>query len=84
MDEVRDIKTKCINSPEAFLWRTTTAAVEPVKQIFYSIQKLAYADRPDYEFIRQQLLQLLQTEEEKEVHGDNKGASAVRKEKDDF
>jgi len=65
VDEVRDIKAKCLANPEALLWRTTTAGVEQIKNIFYAIQKLDYADRPDYELIRQQLLQLLQKEEEK-------------------
>lgn len=37
-----------------------------IKEIFYSIAKLRYADRPDYDFIRKQLHSLLHKEELKE------------------
>ncbi len=76
-EQVRDVKTRCLANPESLLWKTTTAGVDQIQQIFYSIKKLGYADRPDYELIRQQLLGLLQHEEDKALHGDNKGALAV-------
>jgi hypothetical protein len=64
-DEVRDVKTRCFAEPEKMLWRTSTARCQEVKNIFHSLKKLQYADRPDYEYIRQQLFSLLQNEEVK-------------------
>lgn len=65
MDEVRDIKTLCFNDPENHLWRTTTSEMQEVRNIFYKIKELQYADRPDYDYIRDQLTILLQKEETK-------------------
>jgi len=62
-DEVRDVKTKCFEDPEHNLWKTTTARLQEVKNIFYCLKKLQYVDRPDYEYIRQQLFSLLHNEE---------------------
>lgn len=62
MDDVRDIKAKCLADPERFLWRATANTPE-VKSIFYMISKLRYSDKPDYGFIRGQLNVLLQKEE---------------------
>eukprot|EP01022_Parablepharisma_sp_SALTPOND_P012582 TRINITY_DN161_c0_g2_i8.p2 TRINITY_DN161_c0_g2~~TRINITY_DN161_c0_g2_i8.p2 ORF type:complete len:386 (+),score=13.43 TRINITY_DN161_c0_g2_i8:911-2068(+) len=66
VDEVRDVKARCLENPDELLWKTTTFGVEEIKNIFYSISGLGYADRPNYEYIRQQLVQLLQKEENKE------------------
>ena len=66
MDEVKVIKAKCLSDPENNLWKTTTKGIPELKQIYYSISKLGYPDKPDYEFIRTQLKILLQKEELKE------------------
>eukprot|EP00826_Nyctotherus_ovalis_P058164 TRINITY_DN7978_c0_g2_i4.p1 TRINITY_DN7978_c0_g2~~TRINITY_DN7978_c0_g2_i4.p1 ORF type:complete len:332 (+),score=35.52 TRINITY_DN7978_c0_g2_i4:549-1544(+) len=65
MDEVRDIKAKCLADPEKLLWRTTTSGIQQVCNIFYAIQRLEYADRPDYGYIREQLNVLLAKEDAK-------------------
>lgn len=64
-DDVRDVKTKCFSDPERYLWRTTTARNQEVRNIYYSLTPLKYEDRPDYEYIRQQLFSLLRNEETK-------------------
>ncbi len=66
-DEVRDVKAQCLNEPEKYLWCTTTSWMTEVRNIFYSIAKLQYADRPDYAYIRSQLLCLQQREEAREM-----------------
>ena len=47
MDEVKDIKTRCLGSPDRLLW-DKTKNIEEVKNIFYYIKKLKYSDMPDY------------------------------------
>jgi len=64
-DDVRDVKARCFENPENLLWKTTTADNSEVKNIFYSIKDLEYKDRPNYEYIRMQLLSILQREENK-------------------
>jgi len=54
MDEVKLIKTRCLSNPDKFLWEVTKNIPE-VKNIFYHIKRLEYADKPDYQFIRDQL-----------------------------
>lgn len=65
MDDVRDIKALCLGNPENFLWCSTTSEMQEVRNIFYSIKKLQYADKPDYDYIRNQLNSLLQKEKMK-------------------
>lgn len=65
MDEVRDIKAQCLADPEKLLWRTTTSGMQEVHNIFYNLQQLKYSDRPDYNYIKEQLNSLLQKEEAK-------------------
>jgi hypothetical protein len=55
-DEVRDIKLRCLSNPETFLWTTTTKRLPQAALIFRHIQSLNYEDKPDYEYIRSQLL----------------------------
>lgn len=62
-DDVRDVKAKCLAEPEKHLWKTTTANLQEVRNIFNSIMKLKYGDRPDYNYIKLQLESLLHTEE---------------------
>jgi len=58
-DNIIEMKRKCLEDPEHLLWRTTTAEMLQIKNIFYSIKKLQYADKPDYGYIRTQLQELL-------------------------
>lgn len=60
MNQVRDIKKDCLGDAENQLWSQETADLPEVKEIFYSIAKLKYEDRPDYEFIRQRLASIIQ------------------------
>lgn len=51
MEEVKNIKTECLNNPEEKLWIATKDCPE-VKNIFYHLKELNYKDIPDYKFIR--------------------------------
>lgn len=55
-----NVKTKCLENPEQLLWKTTTANIIQVRNIFNSIKSLEYGDRPNYEYIRAQLKELLE------------------------
>ena len=61
MDEVKDIKTKCLKNPEGYLWKKTKNIMD-VKNIFYYIKKLEYADKPDYAYIKQQLINIYENQ----------------------
>lgn len=63
MDEVRDNKSWCLSNPETYLWSTTTRNITEIHNIFYKIKQLQYGDRPDYNYIKEQLTILLQKEE---------------------
>lgn len=54
-----------MGDPEKFLWKTTTAHLKETRNVFYHLMKLQYADKPDYKYIRMQLMNLLQIEETK-------------------
>ena len=54
MEQVKEIKTQCLEDPENFLWVATKDILE-VKNIFYHLKKLNYSDKPDYDFIRNEL-----------------------------
>ena len=56
MEAVKAIKTRCLANPEQYLWTNKTKNIEQVKNIFYHIRSLEYADKPDYFKIRQQLI----------------------------
>jgi hypothetical protein len=62
MDDVRDIKSKCLLDPERYLWKATSN-IQEVKNIFYKLSETLYSDKPDYKFIRNQLNTLLLKEE---------------------
>lgn len=66
VDDVKELKTKCLAEPEKYIWRTTTNSMPELRNIFYKIANLKYADRPDYVYIRDQLNFLYQKEEAKE------------------
>ena len=59
MDEVKNIKTECLNNPEEKLW-IVTKDVPEVKNIFYHLKRLKYEDVPDYALIRNQLKSILE------------------------
>lgn len=63
MDEVREMKAWCLEEPETYLWCGSTRGLQEVRNIFRSIKALKYSDRPDYEYMREQLRALLQREE---------------------
>jgi hypothetical protein len=63
MDEVKIMKAWCLSDPEHNLWCSTTRNMPEVRNIFYKIKQLQFADRPDYDYIREQLNTLLQKEE---------------------
>ena len=54
MDEVKNIKTECLNNPEEKLW-IVTKDIPEVKEIFYHISSLGYKDKPNYSYIRERL-----------------------------
>ena len=54
MDQVKKIKTHCLQNPENMLWSATKSLPE-VRNIFNHLLRLSYADRPDYDFIRNEL-----------------------------
>jgi len=58
MEEVKHIKTDCLNNPEEKLW-IVTKDIQEVKNIFYHIKGLTYKDKPNYHFIRDQLRSIL-------------------------
>lgn len=51
---MKEIKTQCLENPETHLWHVTKD-IQEVKNIFYHLKKLNYADKPDYDFIRNEL-----------------------------
>ena len=57
MDEVKDIKTRCLKAPERLLW-DKTKNIQEVKNIFHYINKLKYSDMPDYLYIKNQLISI--------------------------
>lgn len=59
MDEVKHIKTDCLNNPEEKLW-IVTKDVPEVKKIFYHLKSLKYEDVPDYALIKGQLKSILE------------------------
>ena len=54
-DDVKEIKAKCLSNPEKNLWKSVTKNMEEVKNIFNSIKDLKYEDKPDYEYIKNQI-----------------------------
>ena len=57
MEQVKEIKTKCLKNPEKMLW-DKSKNIDEVKNIFYYINKLKYKDQPDYQFIKNQLISI--------------------------
>jgi len=51
MDEVKAIKTKCLENPESYLW-IKTKYIEEVKNIFYHLKDLNYSQKPNYQYIK--------------------------------
>jgi uncharacterized membrane protein len=58
MEEVKNIKTECLNKPDEKLW-IVTKDVPEVKNIFNHLKSLSYKDKPNYMYIRNQLKSIL-------------------------
>ncbi len=58
MDEVKNIKTDCLNNPEEKLW-IVTKNIPEVRNIFLHLKSLNYKDQPSYVYIRNQLKSIL-------------------------
>ena len=52
MEEVRIIKSNCLENPNEKLWRGPTRNIQEVRTIFHHLNDLRYEDKPDYELIR--------------------------------
>ncbi len=61
-EDVGSIKAMCLADPQKYLWTNPHTQQDELKNIFCSIQHLAYPDRPNYEYIHQQLVGLLTKE----------------------
>ncbi len=51
MDQVRDLKKKCLQKPKKMLWLRNSNTKE-IRKIFRHISSLKYEDRPDYKLIK--------------------------------
>eukprot|EP00826_Nyctotherus_ovalis_P046663 TRINITY_DN5305_c0_g3_i1.p2 TRINITY_DN5305_c0_g3~~TRINITY_DN5305_c0_g3_i1.p2 ORF type:complete len:137 (-),score=15.15 TRINITY_DN5305_c0_g3_i1:187-597(-) len=60
------MKEQCLREPEKYLWAGTMGDGKEMRNIFYAIDALEYYDRPNYTYIREQLLSLLNIERKKE------------------
>mmetsp|Transcript_12554 Transcript_12554/g.12349 ORF Transcript_12554/g.12349 Transcript_12554/m.12349 type:complete len:197 (-) Transcript_12554:1194-1784(-) len=58
MDEVKNIKIECLGNPHEKLWHETKG-INEVKVIFDHLNRLQYADKPDYALIRNQLKNII-------------------------
>jgi hypothetical protein len=50
---------KVLSHPDKFLWSSSTKEFPQIKTIFNHIKGLQYEDRPDYQFIRNELKSIL-------------------------
>ena len=66
-EDVGAIKAMSLTEPEKYLWTNEHTRNLELKNIFKSINELTYPDRPNYEYIRQQLMDLLKKEQQHEV-----------------
>ena len=55
---MKDIKTRCFKHPQKRLWVGPTKNVQNLEAIFAHIDSLDYADEPDYDHIRDHLIEL--------------------------
>lgn len=65
-DDVGAVKEKCLREPEKYLWPNPMSGGKEMRNIFYAVNALEYYDRPNYTYIREQLLSLLNIERKKE------------------
>jgi hypothetical protein len=70
-ENVGAIKAMCLTEPEKYLWTNEHTKNLELRNIFESIKGLAYTDRPNYEYIRLQLLDLLKKERQHETEKGN-------------
>jgi hypothetical protein len=59
MEEVRIIKSSCLENPNEKLWRGPTRNIQEVRTIFNHLNELRYEDKPDYGLIRNCLKSIL-------------------------
>lgn len=52
INQVKDIKNKCLRHPKKKLWVGPTREIPEVEQIFNHIESLDYVDKPDYALIK--------------------------------
>ena len=57
MDQVKDIKTRCLSNPEIYLW-DKTKNIEEVKEIYRYIDNLQYSSTPNYTLIKNLLMKI--------------------------
>lgn len=57
-DQVRDLKQKAFQKPQKYLFPSLCKKFPQVQQIFDSIAKLKYPDKPDYAFVRAKLKEI--------------------------
>lgn len=57
-EDAQPAKEKALNDPEHFLWRGVTENMIEPRNIFNSILKLNYEDKPNYEYIKTNLLSM--------------------------
>lgn len=58
MEEVKNIKTECLNNPDEKLW-IATKDIQEVKNIFHHLKSLNYKDKPNYSLVRDNLRSIL-------------------------
>ena len=51
MEEVKDIKKMWLSDPDAYLWSDIIHEIPEIRLIFQHINKLSYADKPDYDYL---------------------------------
>ena len=77
-EEIALIKEKSLEDPQKYLWTNENTKQPEVQNIFYSLQKLKNIyDRPDYQFIRQQLTEMLDKAKFEELKAPENVASRI-------
>jgi serine/threonine protein kinase len=71
INQVKDIKTKCLKNPKKKLWIGPTHGIPEVELIFNQIDKLQYQDRPDYAAIENLLFDIYNKYDMIESRGEN-------------
>ncbi len=67
MNQVRDIKQRCLDDVENQLWSKESSDIPEIRDIYHSINDLAYKDKPDYSYIRGKLMEILQRSQQSQT-----------------